>query len=115
MSDRGSNARDRSGNRVESRPKRRLSNQGEDSGQRDLDQGTDSGTPRCVICSYKQEYPNNPTSVHHRHFSSANLCELLGVEQSGLGHFCPSCKSRHRPYLDDRLNVVVSDSTMHDV
>ena len=34
---------------------------------------------------------------------------MIGVESSGKGYLCPSCKSRHRPYTDRRIKVVVSD------
>ena len=69
---------------------------------------------RCNICSYRQSYPAVPAPIHHRHFSSAQHRELLGVETTGARYFCPSCKSNHRPYLDDRIKVVVSDSTLHE-
>lgn len=75
----------------------------------------DSSEPRCLICSFNQPYPSDPIPIYHRHFSSTNLRELLGVEESGAGYFCPSCKSRHRPYIDERLKVVVSDTTLHEV
>lgn len=74
----------------------------------------DSDDPQCLICSYKQEYPSVPRALYHRHFSTISLREMMGAEDSGQSYFCPSCKSRHRPYLDERLKVVVSDSTLHD-
>ena len=116
MSGRGYNARDRSRSRGEGRPRRGLRDQLDVSRQQEvLQNGSGSISPQCVICSFKQAYPNNPEPVHHRHFSSVNLREILGIEQSGKGHFCPSCKSPQRPYLDDRLKVLISDSTLHDV
>ena len=75
----------------------------------------DSSDPRCLICSFTQPYPNDLVPIYHRHYSSTNLRELLGVEESGIGYYCPSCKSRHRPYIDSRLKVVVSDTTLHEV
>ena len=68
---------------------------------------------KCNICSYSQPYPSEQIPVHHNHFSSLRLREFMGVETSGQGYYCPSCKSRHRPYLDERLKVVVSDSSLH--
>ena len=70
--------------------------------------------PRCGICSYKQPYPAEGARVHHHHFSSLQLREVTGVEASGEGYLCPSCKSRHKPYTEERIKLVVSDSTMHE-
>ena len=71
-------------------------------------------TRECNICSYTQSYPAEKVPVFHSHFSSARLRELLSVETSHQGFYCPSCKSRHRPYIDERLKVTISDSTLHD-
>ena len=70
--------------------------------------------PRCEICSYSQQYPADPVRVYHHHFSSLKLREATGVEASGEGYQCPSCKSRHRPYTEDRIKLVVGDSTIHE-
>ena len=70
--------------------------------------------PRCGICSYNQPYPAKGARVHHHHFSSLQLRKDAGVEASGEGYSCPSCKSRHRPYTEDRIKLVVGDSTMHE-
>ena len=70
--------------------------------------------PHCGICSYNQPYPAKGARVHHHHFSSLQLRKDAGVEASGEGYSCPSCKSRHRPYTEDRIKLVVGDSTMHE-
>ena len=75
----------------------------------------DTNDNQCSICSFMQTYPSVPIPIYHRHFSTIKLRDLLGVEESGLGYLCPTCKSRHRPYIDERLRVVVSDSTLHDL
>ena len=36
------------------------------------------------------------------------------MEASGESYLCPSCKSRHRPYTEDRVKLVVGDSTVHE-
>ena len=77
------------------------------------DQPTAPSDPCCEICSYTQPYPANSERVFHHHFSSMQLRMDTGVEESGEGYQCPSCKSRHRPYRDDRIKVVVGDSTVH--
>ena len=74
----------------------------------------DSNQLRCNICSYSQTFPMEPAPVFHKHFSSAQLREILEVEGTGRWFYCPSCKSRHRPYIDERIKVVVSDSTLHE-
>ena len=68
----------------------------------------------CQICSFKQEAPEEKKPVHHQHFSSIHLRDILGVEATRTGYFCPSCKSRHFPYPKDRTKIVVSDSTLHN-
>ena len=78
------------------------------------DQSAGPSEPRCGICSYTQPYPDERQRVHHHHFSSLQLREVTGVEESGEGYLCPSCKSRHRPYTDDRIKLVVGDSTIHE-
>ena len=77
-------------------------------------QNTAPTPPECGICSFTQPYPEERVSVHHHHFSSLSLREITGVEGSGAGYFCPSCKSRHRPYTEDRIKLVVGDSTVHE-
>ena len=70
--------------------------------------------PQCGICSYTQPYPADRVRVYHHHFSSLQLREVTGVEASGKGYLCPSCKSSHRPYTEDRIKLVVGDSTVHE-
>ena len=66
----------------------------------------------CYICSYSKEN-NEIVSIYHRHFSSLRLREMLGVEGTEKCYLCPSCKSRHGSYPEDRVKIVVSDSTLH--
>ena len=69
----------------------------------------------CQICSYRQPFPREQKPLYHQHFSSLRLrMDILNVEDNCLGFYCPSCKSQHRPYTDDRLNVILSDSTLHN-
>ena len=68
---------------------------------------------QCQICSYTQPSPAEQVPISHKHFSTLRLREYIGVESTGKGYLCPSCKSRHRPYTDARIKVVVSDSTLH--
>ena len=68
---------------------------------------------RCYICSYTQPYPDAQIPIYHRHFSSLRLRELIGVEDMTKPYQCPSCKSHHQPYPNDRIKIVVSDSTLH--
>ena len=70
--------------------------------------------PQCGLCSYTQPYPAEQVPIYHHHFSSLQLREITGVEASGEGYLCPSCKSRHRPYTEDRIKLVVGDSTVHE-
>ena len=79
---------------------------------RDARGGQDGG--HCLICSFTQEYPNPQVPVYHRHFSSLRLREMTGVEDSNRVYLCPSCKSHHQPYPNNRIKVVVSDSTLHE-
>ena len=68
----------------------------------------------CNICSFKQQYPRELLPVHHKHFSSRILrSDILGINDTVTPFYCPSCKSRHRAYTEDRIKVVVSDSTLH--
>ena len=72
------------------------------------------GDNYCRLCSFNQPYPRELRQVFHNHFSSKRLrTDILGVEASGRGFYCLSCKSRHRPYIYDRIKIVVSDSTLH--
>ena len=68
---------------------------------------------RCHICSYSQQYPAAQIPIYHRHFSSLRLSELTVVEANNSHYLCPSCMSHHLPYPEDRIKVVVSDSTLH--
>ena len=69
----------------------------------------------CGICSYRQPLPRAQIPVYHQHFSSLRLLmDILQVEDSDIGFYCISCKSRHRPYTEDRLKVIVSGSTLHN-
>ena len=71
----------------------------------------------CNICSFKQAYPRELLPIYHQHFSSLRVrMDILGVEEKPeTRFFCHSCKSRHRPYLDERLKVIVSDSSLHNI
>ena len=70
----------------------------------------------CNICSHNQEPHEPQVPVYHRHFSSLRLREMIGVEVENKRYLCPSCKSFHLPYpdLEDRIKIVVSDSTLHE-
>ena len=70
----------------------------------------------CSICSHNQEPHEPQVPVYHRHFSSLRLREMIGVEVENKRYLCPSCKSFHLPYpdLEDRIKIVVSDSTLHE-
>ena len=70
----------------------------------------------CNICSFTQEYDEPKVPVFHRHFSSLRLRQLTRVEAENRRYLCPSCKSFHLPYPDpeDRVKIVVSDSTLHE-
>ena len=65
----------------------------------------------CAICSRR----NGPADreVFHRHFSSLFLRRLTGAEDVDREYLCPSCMRQHFPYPDQRLRVVVTDSTLH--
>ena len=67
----------------------------------------------CQICSYTQPYPARQLQVFHRNYSSVRLRELLGVENTKTEYLCPSCKCKHIPYPDERVKIVLSDSTLH--
>ena len=66
----------------------------------------------CLICSFLQRSGTN-TPVFHRHFSSLYHRQISGAEDSTEPYLCPSCMHAHRPYPDQRLRIVVSDSTLH--
>ena len=74
----------------------------------------DRSQTRCNICSYTQSYPDEKVPIYHRHFSSVHLRELLQVENTENRFYCPSCLSRHQSYSYDKINVVVSDFTLHE-
>ena len=86
----------------------------QDQNSSSVDSGTTSRVKVCNICSYTQKYPIPKVPVHHAHYSSVSLRELLSVETTGNGYYCPSCKCYHVPYKDDRLKVAISDSTLHE-
>ena len=71
---------------------------------------------RCNICSYNQEVHEHQVPVYHRHFSSLRLRQMTGAEAENKRYLCPSCKSFHLPYPDpeNRIKIVVSDSTLHE-
>ena len=73
-----------------------------------------SQNSECSICSFTQKYPIQKIPVHHSHFSSVNLRELQDVETNRKESYCLSCKSLHAPYADERLKVLISDSTLHE-
>ena len=65
----------------------------------------------CAICS-----PRSGTAgreVFHRHFSSLFLRRITGAENEVRNYLCPSCMREHIPYPDQRLRIVVTDSTLH--
>ena len=70
----------------------------------------------CSICSYNQDAHEPKVPVYHRHFSSYRLREMTGAEAENKRYLCPSCKSFHLPYPDpeNRVKIVVSDSTLHE-
>ena len=72
-----------------------------------------SGSGECSICSFKPNPPHKRGPVYHNHYSSLFLRKLTGVEFSSASALCPSCKKEHVPYPEKRLNIVVSDSTLH--
>ena len=67
----------------------------------------------CQICSYTQPYPAEQKRVFHTHFSSLRHRELTGVEGTDNSYLCPSCKSSHAPNPEDRIKLVISDSSLH--
>ena len=69
--------------------------------------------PHCQICSYTQPYPAPQKPVSHTHFSSVRLRELTGVEGTESTYLCPSCKSSHVAYPEERIKLVISDFTLH--
>ena len=78
--------------------------------------GARSQQGSCSICSYTQEFDEPQVPIFHRHFSSIRLRMLTNVEAENRRYLCPSCKSFHLPYpdLEDRVKIVVSDSTLHE-
>ena len=66
----------------------------------------------CYICSYMKENKEF-VKIYHRHFSSIRLREMLCVEGTEKSYLCPSCASRHKSYPEERVKIVVSDSTLH--
>ena len=72
--------------------------------------------PYCNICSYRQlEGPLGP--VYHRHFSAREVRIMAGVEytSSNYSYMCPTCMLVHPVWNDCGLNVVLSDSQLHEV
>ena len=78
--------------------------------------GARSEHGRCNICSYTQDYDERQVPIFHRHFSSLRLRMLTNVETENKRYLCPTCKSFHLPYPDpeDRVKIIVSDSTLHE-
>ena len=72
--------------------------------------------PQCHICSFQQPRPEKPEKVFHHHFSSRQVRLTLGVERLSTNpdYMCPTCQRRHLSKPDDRLNVCVSDSQLHN-
>ena len=70
--------------------------------------------PACQICSHRQPYPARKIPIYHTHYSSLNVRQITGVNESGEEYSCPSCKSRHVPYPDNRIKLVLSDFTLHN-
>ena len=68
---------------------------------------------KCYICSYSQVYPDPEVEIFHRHFSSLRLREITDMEDKTTVYLCPSCMSHHKPYPENRIKIVVSDSTLH--
>ena len=73
-------------------------------------QGAD---PHCQICSYTQPYPAEQKLVFHKHFSSLRFRELTGVEGTDNSYLCPSCKCSHAAVPEDRIKLVMADSSLH--
>ena len=71
-----------------------------------------SGQNECSICSFLNK-SNSSVPIYHRHFSSLYHRQITGAEDSAVPYLCPSCMRLHKPYPDQRLRVVVSDSTLH--
>ena len=72
--------------------------------------------PYCTICSYRQvEGPLR--AVYHRHFSAREVRIMAGVEytSSNYSYMCPTCLVVHSNWTDCGLNVVLSDSQLHEV
>ena len=77
------------------------------------DHRSNSTQQPCQICSYTQPYPAEQKRVFHTHFSSLRHRELTGVEGTDNSYLCPSCKSSHAPNPEDRIKLVISDSSLH--
>ena len=71
-----------------------------------------SNPRRCSICSFQQRRPEERVPIYHRHFSSLFLRTISGVNDN-TPYLCPSCMRSHAPYSDDRIRIVVSDSSLH--
>ena len=70
------------------------------------------GQNECSICSFLNKSASS-VPIYHRHFSSLYHRQITGAEDSLVPYLCPSCMRLHKPYPDQRLRVVVSDSTLH--
>ena len=67
---------------------------------------------KCFICS------SELNDVHHCHFSALYYMKTIGVNtgsvrDTGGKLFCPSCKSMHGAYPEERIKIIVADSTFH--
>ena len=72
--------------------------------------------PMCNICSYRQPRPKRSIPVYHRHYSSAEMRIMQGVEWSTTNrcYMCPTCEKSHPSRPDIGLNVCLSDSQLHE-
>lgn len=75
---------------------------------------------RCEICSYRQPNREDRQAIYHHHFSTKQLRELTGVEESDGNYFCPTCGEGgapgkvHASNNSERIKILVSSSTLHE-
>ena len=72
--------------------------------------------PYCYICSYRQ-IEGRTRPLFHNHFSAREVRIVAGIEYSSSypSYLCPTCMDVHSTWFDCGLNVVLSDSQLHDV